>query len=91
MGGGAGSRLVMRRMCGVADLALGDQVAHALEVGVEAAVEADLQLDACLVDGRQRAVDPRQIEVDRLLAEDVLARRGGLLDRSGRGCRCWSR
>src|SRR4029453_5913795 len=54
-------------------------------VGVEAPVEADLQLDASMRDRSERAVDPLQALVDRLLAEDSLAGRSGLLDDLGVG------
>ena len=42
-------------------------------VGVEAAVEADLQLNAGLFHSGQRMVDDDEVVIDGLLAEDVLA------------------
>ena len=53
------------------------------EVGVEAAVEADLELDAGLGDGGQGGVDLGEAMVDGLLAEDVLAGAGGADDEVG--------
>ena len=78
MGGGAGIAADDVQQRGRADLAADDRLAHAGEVGIEAAVEADLQLDAGLLDRRQRLVDLGQVEGDRLFAEDVLAGLGGL-------------
>ena len=57
----------------VADRTVGHPVAHRLVPRVEAAVEADHERDARLLDGRQRAVHLREVEADRLLAEDRLA------------------
>ena len=74
---------------GLAQLAGGDRVADSLVVVVEAADKADLQLYACLLDGRERLLDLCQLGVDRLLAEDVLAGLSGAHDevRMGRGGR----
>ena len=59
--------------------------AHAAEVGVEAAVEPDLKLDPGLLHGGQGRVNPAQVEVNRLFAEDVLPGGGGLLGDLGVG------
>ena len=45
------------------------------EVGIEASVEPDEQLGAGSLDTGQARAHPRAVEVDGLLAEDVLARR----------------
>mmetsp|Transcript_43147 Transcript_43147/g.116539 ORF Transcript_43147/g.116539 Transcript_43147/m.116539 type:complete len:372 (+) Transcript_43147:363-1478(+) len=63
-----------------ADLVVGDSLAHTRKVRVKAALQGGHELDvgdlAC-VDGLDRL---RKIRRDRLLAEDVLARRGARLD-----------
>ncbi len=60
----------------IPDLALLDQVAHPLEVVVEAAVEAQLQLHLLLFRHLDRLQSLCDREVDGLFTEDVLARSG---------------
>ncbi len=67
----------------LSNLARVDHIADLAEVRVVAAVEADLQLDACFVYGSQRLIDAFQIEVNRLFTKDLLARRCGLFDDLG--------
>ena len=55
-----------------ADFTAGNRLARAREIGVEAPIETDLQLDPGIVNGRQRGIDFRKIKVDRLFAENVL-------------------
>ena len=73
-GGGSGSRLVMRTMCGSPTVPSATAARDRRVGGVEAAVEADLERHAGRLDGGQRAVDLGEVERDRLLAEDRLAR-----------------
>jgi hypothetical protein len=70
---------------GFADLASLDQIMNLSEVGIVAAVKADLKFDACLLYRRQRQVDPLEVQVDGLLTKDVLAGRRCLLDDPGVG------
>ncbi|MNP67098.1 hypothetical protein D3C76_1628860 [compost metagenome] len=49
-------------------------VTHPFEVVIEAAVESDLQLHACLLHSRHSRLGLSQIHTDRLLAENMLAR-----------------
>jgi len=69
----------------LANRAGSDHLVHLAEVGVETAVEADLQLDARFGHCFQRGVDLGQVVVNRFFAEDVLTRRGGLDDDAGVG------
>lgn len=62
----------------VADLAVGDHSSDVCKVVVKAAVEADLQLDARLLDGGDNCVDLLGGQVNGLLAEDVFACLGSL-------------
>ena len=61
----------------VADLALFDQFAHLLEIGVKAAVETDLAFHPGFVHRVDGFIDLRQAVIDRFFAEDVLACVGG--------------
>jgi hypothetical protein len=70
---------------GLADLAAPDRIMNPTEVGVEAAIEADLQLDAGPVGRGQRAVDLGQRMGNGLFAKDVLARVGCLFDETRMG------
>src|SRR6266536_2002767 len=72
-GWGAGSRDVILISDGVA----GEPLAQRREVAVGAAVEPQLHGDAGLPDRRQRLADTTEVQVDRLLAEDVLPLLGG--------------
>ena len=67
------------------DLARPDQLPDPPVVGVEAPVEADLQFHARLPHRRERLVDQRQIQGDRLFTEDVLSGGGRLHDHLGVG------
>ena len=58
-------------LVGCANLSGGHQFARFGEAGIEAAVEADLEFDARLADSVERLLDPLQIQVNGLLAEDV--------------------
>src|SRR5262245_59035250 len=69
----------------LANIACLDLLMDLAEVGVVAPIKANLKLDASLVYSGQRLIDPLQVEVDGLLAENVLARCGGLLDDFGVG------
>ena len=64
---------------------LGEALAEAREVRVEAAVEADHQRRAGALDDGKAALDARAREIDRLFAEDRLAGPGGALDQVGVG------
>jgi hypothetical protein len=67
----------------VPDLTGVDARPHRPEVGVEAAVEADHQRGALLLDDGQALAHARDREIDRLLAEDRLAGDRRLLDQVG--------
>ena len=69
----------------LADLAAADHVVNGAVVVVEAAAEADLELDACFLRRVDGSVHLGQIIVDRLLAEDVLASVSSLDDVLGMG------
>ncbi len=68
------------QQAGVSHLAGGDHLAHLLEIFIEAPVESNLQLDACLRNGRQRVINFIQIEREWFFAEDLLSRQGGVFD-----------
>src|SRR3954447_26435520 len=81
-GGGAGSRLVIRTICGsplsgAANPACAGSKRRVEEGWNEAAVKADLERHAGGLHGSERAVELRQLQRHRLLAEDRLARLGG--------------
>ena len=70
------------------DLATRHSLAHACKVRVEAPVESDLQLHACLLDSRQSRVNLLETERDRLLTKNVLPRLRRLRDQVRvRACR----
>ncbi len=73
-GGGAGIAAGDAHEVDVADAARGDRVVDGLVRRVEAPVEADLEQDARPLDRLERPVDLGELERDRLLAEDRLAR-----------------
>ena len=62
------------------EVAGADPLGRRSEVGVEPTVEADLECDSRPLRRRDRREGRRQVERDRLLAEDVLACLGGGLD-----------
>src|SRR3954447_4108109 len=85
IGGGAGARLVMWAGGGSAPPAgapappaARDRLPDRRVRGIEAAVEADLERDARVLDRGQRPVDGLEVERDGLLAEDRLAGPGRL-------------
>ena len=53
------------------------------EVGVEASIEAHLELDAGSGNGLQGFVDAHEAVIDGLLAKDVLSGAGGVDNESG--------
>ena len=53
------------------------------EIGIEAAIEADHQRRAGLLDDFEAGADALDVEIDRLLAEDGLAGARGALDQIG--------
>jgi hypothetical protein len=65
---------------GLADFAADNGLADTGEVGVEAPVESDLELDSCSLDRSESSVDFLQVEGDGLLAEDVFTGCRGLHD-----------
>ena len=85
MGGGAGIAADEVHQVRSADFTACDSLAHAREVGVEAAVEADLEFDTGAGDRGQRAIDARQRVIDRFFAEDVLAGLRGFHNEFGMG------
>ena len=68
-----------------ADRALGDALAQRGEIGIEAAIEADHQRRAGLLDDFEAGANALDIEMDRLLAEDRLFGARGALDEIGVG------
>ena len=85
MGGGRGIAADDVHHAGHADFAGGHGLTHAGEVGIEAAIEADLQLHAGGFHGGEGAVDLIEIVGNGLFAEDVLAGLGGFDDQIGVG------
>jgi len=73
IGGGAGSRLVMRRICGSPSLPARIKLPHSPVVSNRIAGESDLQLHAGPLHGLDGLVDRRQVKGDRLLAKDVFS------------------
>jgi hypothetical protein len=69
----------------VADAAIVDRLAHGHEMRIEAAVEADHQLALGLINHLDAGLDPGDVEIDRLFAEDRLAGAGKTLDQVGMG------
>ncbi len=69
----------------IAGSTFGQPLLQGGEIRIEAAVEADHQRDAGLLDPGQRLADALGIEVDRLLAEHRLAGRCRLVDEIGVG------
>ena len=57
----------------------------ALKAGIKAAVESDLQLNARRLNGSQRPIHARQIQMNGFFAEDMLACGRGLFDKVGVG------
>lgn len=53
------------------NFARGDDIVHAPETGIEAAVEADLQFNACLLHGGEGTINVFQIERDGFFTKDV--------------------
>ena len=85
MGGGPGSREVIGDDFESADRALGDALAQRGEIGIEAAIEADHERRAGLLDDFEAGADALDVEMDRLLAEDRLLGPRGALDEIGVG------
>ena len=69
----------------LADLAIREAPAQAREVRIEAAVEADHQRRAGLLDRAEAGLDAGAREIDRLLAEHRLAGARAALDQIGMG------
>ena len=69
----------------LADLAAANHVVNGAVVVVEAAAEADLELDACFLCCVDSSVNLLQIIIDRLFAEDMLACVSSLDDVLGMG------
>ncbi len=68
---------------GNTDLAGCNHISSPLEIGIEATIESDLELDSGLFHCCQRFVYLDQIKMNRLFTEDVFASLGAFLDQAG--------